>query len=191
MKIFSGRISRRKMLKIGSLSLSVNAIVVLVLAITMLGLGLAFTKGMFGKLQGKLEIPPPDIPATRDEPIVLPGDTVRLEKVSQDFAMSINIYNSEKSREYVAALDCGSALTGPTTNVLTSPQDIADGDYVPFKLLVKGGAFADSGTAVCVIYVCYATEATPAANTVALCHAAGEAGTDAVYDQKQIVIKYG
>ena len=40
--------------KKGSLSLSVNAIVVLVLAITMLGLGIAFTRNMFGSLEGRL-----------------------------------------------------------------------------------------------------------------------------------------
>ena len=95
MKIFSGRISRRKMLKIGSLSLSVNAIVVLVLAITMLGLGLAFTKGMFGKLAGKIEIPPPNIPATKGEPIVLPAEEVRWEKPTKDLAISVNIYNDD------------------------------------------------------------------------------------------------
>ena len=64
--------------KKASLSLSVNAIVILVLAITMLGLGLAFTKGMFAKLKGRLEIPPPDIPATEDDPIVLPADEIEV-----------------------------------------------------------------------------------------------------------------
>lgn len=40
--------------KKASLSLSINAIVVLILAITMLGLGLAFMRGMFGKVTGQL-----------------------------------------------------------------------------------------------------------------------------------------
>ncbi|MBW3012000.1 hypothetical protein KY311_02360, partial [Candidatus Woesearchaeota archaeon] len=38
------------MYKKASLSLSINAIVVLILAITMLGLGLAFMRGTFGKV---------------------------------------------------------------------------------------------------------------------------------------------
>lgn len=48
-KIFSGRRAKR-----GSLSLSINAIVVLILAITMLGLGLAFIRGLFGGAVQKL-----------------------------------------------------------------------------------------------------------------------------------------
>ncbi len=40
--------------KKADLSLSINAIVILILAITMLGLGLAFMKGMFGKVTGEL-----------------------------------------------------------------------------------------------------------------------------------------
>ncbi len=66
--------------KKGSLSLSINAIVILVLAITMLGLGLAFTKGMFGKLSSKLSVPEPDIPATADDPIVLPVEEMQINK---------------------------------------------------------------------------------------------------------------
>jgi hypothetical protein len=38
-----------------SLNLSINAIVILILAITMLGLGLSFMKGLFGKTTGQLE----------------------------------------------------------------------------------------------------------------------------------------
>ena len=49
-KIFSRQHSKK-----GSLSLSINAIVVLILAITMLGLGLAFIRGLFGGAVGKLQ----------------------------------------------------------------------------------------------------------------------------------------
>lgn len=49
MRIFSGKRSKR-----GALDLSINAIVVLILAITMLGLGLAFIRGLFGGAVQKL-----------------------------------------------------------------------------------------------------------------------------------------
>ncbi|MEK6960622.1 MAG: hypothetical protein AABX47_05590 [Nanoarchaeota archaeon] len=49
MRIFSGKHSKR-----GALDLSINAIVVLILAITMLGLGLAFIRGLFGGAVEKL-----------------------------------------------------------------------------------------------------------------------------------------
>ena len=79
-------------MKKGSLSLSINAIVILVLAITMLGLGLAFTKGMFGKFSSKLEVPPPNIPATAEEPIILPDESVEVLK-NKDFELTVNFYN--------------------------------------------------------------------------------------------------
>lgn len=82
--------SRKK----GSLSLSINAIVILVLAISMLGLGLGFTKSMFAKFGSKLDVPPPNIPATEDEPIVLPSDTVKA-KIGKDLTFSVNIYNDQ------------------------------------------------------------------------------------------------
>jgi len=41
-------------MKKGSLSLSMNAIVILILAITLLGLGLSFMRGMFGKMTEKM-----------------------------------------------------------------------------------------------------------------------------------------
>ena len=41
--------------KKGALELSINAIVILIIAITMLGLGLGFVRGMFGKASGQFE----------------------------------------------------------------------------------------------------------------------------------------
>ena len=44
------------MAKKGAFQLSVNAIVVLILAIVLLGLGLGFVKGMFGKTRTSIYI---------------------------------------------------------------------------------------------------------------------------------------
>ena len=38
--------------KKGALELSINAIVIVILAMTLLGLGLGFVRGMFGKITG-------------------------------------------------------------------------------------------------------------------------------------------
>ena len=79
--------------KKASLELSINAIVILVLAITMLGLGLGFTKGMFGQLKSQLVVPPPEIPATSDDPIVLPSGGQLQIKAAKDTVFTINFFN--------------------------------------------------------------------------------------------------
>ena len=66
--------------KRASLTLSVNAIVVLILAIVMLGLGMAFIRGMFGQVsetfeQKIAEEPEPQTPSIRD-PITLSREHV-------------------------------------------------------------------------------------------------------------------
>jgi len=63
-----------------SLSLSVNAIVVLILAIVMLGLGIAFIKGMFGQVQTSFEQqvvsePDPTVPSLTN-PITLSRESI-------------------------------------------------------------------------------------------------------------------
>jgi hypothetical protein len=126
----------RKYYKIGSLSLSVNAIVVLVLGITMLGLGLAFTKGMFGKLQGKLEIPPPNIPATSSEPIVLPSDEISIGR--KEAIIPINVYNSlttgtiSLDTNTTAPLDCNITMQAVSQKV---PED----EFRTFQVVTTPG----------------------------------------------------
>ena len=72
------------MRKKGSLNLSVNAIVVLILAITMLGLGLGFMKGMFGKVSGKIDaaIDSADLknPPSLDDPLTLSTKTITVNR---------------------------------------------------------------------------------------------------------------
>ena len=72
------------MRKKGSLNLSVNAIVVLILAITMLGLGLGFMKGMFGKVSGKIDaaIDSADLknPPSLDDPLTISTKTITINR---------------------------------------------------------------------------------------------------------------
>lgn len=82
--------------KKGGLDLSINSIVVIIFAITMLGLGLMFIKGQFEAVQDKITFPVPDIAATPGEPIVLPFETLKVNRgTSVDF--SFNFYNSGPS----------------------------------------------------------------------------------------------
>ena len=92
-----------------SLQLSINAIVILVLAIAMLGLGLGFTKGMFAKFGEKLEVPPPDIPATSDEQIVLPKEELEIQH-GKTYTFSVNFYNDYSSDNVHPEMDCAAPL---------------------------------------------------------------------------------
>ncbi|MBT3406494.1 hypothetical protein HN419_04970 [Candidatus Woesearchaeota archaeon] len=135
----------RKYYKIGSLSLSVNAIVVLVLGITMLGLGLAFTKGMFGKLAGKIEIPPPNIPATASEPIVLPGDDIAINgNDGKSSIFSVNAYHdgtcsaddNKVKLTFSAASGCvGFAATPTAAELAVTTQKIPEDQFRTYKIV--------------------------------------------------------
>lgn len=77
--------------KKGALELSVNAIVILVIAIVILGVALAFTKGMFGKVSTQVEekveddyglaMPSPTDPVTlsKEVIVVMPDEDVTLK----------------------------------------------------------------------------------------------------------------
>ncbi len=143
--------------KKASLSLSINAIVVLVLAIAMLGLGLSFTKGMFKKFGEKLTVPPPDIPATAGEPIVLPTDEI-VVKHGKEAIFQVNYYNDYGDGLIMPYLDCSGG--GPVCDtvgcfdhinsdpvegtgslyVVAAPQNIDGGESKPFKFIILEGA---------------------------------------------------
>ncbi|MFQ5474724.1 MAG: hypothetical protein ACE5DM_02710 [Candidatus Nanoarchaeia archaeon] len=121
--------------KKASLSLSINAIVVLVLAITMLGLGLGFTKGMFSKFSSKLTVPEPDIPATADDRVVLPADTISVPKNKQAI-FSVNVYNDdwESDTAIGGSLSCGAGGEGPSAEAMA--QMIPVGTDIGFKFIL-------------------------------------------------------
>jgi hypothetical protein len=135
--------------KKGSLSLSINAIVVLVLAISMLGLGLGFTKSMFAKFGSKLDVPPPNIPATEDEPIVLPSDTVKA-KINKDLSFSVNIYNDQITMMASPPIEF-KCLSGATASSL--PVSINAQSQANVMFLVKGTSITTAGTDICSISV--------------------------------------
>lgn len=139
------------MKKKGSLSLSINAIVILVLAITMLGLGLAFTKGMFGKLSSKLSVPEPDIPATAEDPVVLPVEELTITKNKQ-FIFSVNFYNDGFGSDSVRGKLACEAVEGGAAGALSicsAPQPVPPGDDKGFKFIVD--SVTQSSTRVCTL----------------------------------------
>jgi hypothetical protein len=155
------------MKKKGSLSLSINAIVILVLAITMLGLGLAFTKGMFGKLSSKLSVPEPDIPATAEDPIVLPVEELAITKNKQ-FIFSVNFYNDGFGSDAVRGkLACEADAAAAALSVCSAQQGVPPGEDKGFKFIVGGTDITQSSTRVCTLGFSKATELTCGAGDIA------------------------
>ena len=99
------------MRKKGSLNLSVNAIVVLILAITMLGLGLGFMKGMFGKVSGKIDaaIDSADLknPPSLDNPLTISTKTITINRGGSG-DIQVAFLNSKKDPVTATlTIDCG------------------------------------------------------------------------------------
>jgi hypothetical protein len=136
--------------KKASLSLSINAIVILVLAITMLGLGLGFTKGMFGKLSSKLTVPEPDIPATADEPIVLPTDQLNIVK-NKEFIFSVNVYNDNFEGDVHGEMKCPGKDGIGVFTVETASQPIEAGSQKGFKFIISKGDVPKTITQICTL----------------------------------------
>lgn len=140
------------MQKKASLELSINAIVILVLAITMLGLGLGFTKGMFGQLKSQLVVPPPEIPATSDDPVVLPtGGQLNL-KAAKDTTFVVNFFNNVETATFIPDVVCNPSIA--SDKIAVSSQKVAAQTYKGFQVILKADAFAASATNICTVTFC-------------------------------------
>lgn len=118
--------------KKGSMELSINAIVVLVLAICLLGLGLAFTKGMFENLKSRLIVPEPDVVPTVDDPIALPSETVSF-KSARGAELTITFYNDYETGDITPSIECDSGT------VIGKPQSVESGGTAKFKFIINKG----------------------------------------------------
>lgn len=131
--------------KKGSLQLSINAIVVLVLAITMLGLGISFTKNMFGKLGDQMldgidveQIANP----SSSEPIQLASKTINVQQGGLT-AFGVKAMNTGSGTQYLSlstSEDCESMLDG----FLVSTNTVAPGGVIDFRVILD--ASKDTGS---------------------------------------------
>ncbi|MBW2992820.1 hypothetical protein KY345_06410 [Candidatus Woesearchaeota archaeon] len=188
--------------KKASLSLSINAIVILVLAIAMLGLGLGFTKGMFARFGAKLDVPPPNIPATAEEPVVLPQEELEV-KHGKDFAFAVNFYNDHADDFVNPAIFCEKLGTGiggglvpgitdPFDDIIVAPQTVSGGTFKGFKFIIKGDKtnLLTDAFSVCTIYFEVCEEGTGAdGKGTNACRLLGTDDPPWPIETKQITIK--
>jgi hypothetical protein len=166
------------MQKKASLELSINAIVILVLAITMLGLGLGFTKGMFGQLKSQLVVPPPEIPATSDDPIVLPSGGELQIKAAKDAVFTVNYFNNVAGDTFTPDIKCDTTYLNPTVgekNLIVSSQRVEAQTYKGFQMIIKADTFS-------------ATGGIPLGYTICTIEFYGSASTSIPVQSKQIII---
>ncbi len=125
------------MSKKGAMELSVTAIVVLILAIVMLGLGLGFIRGMFGKVSSQLEQqiaaePEPVVPSG-SSPITLSRESM-ITHAGDKEVMKVSIFNPTEATltGVVPLVSC----TGLTITSQANSRDIEQGKFVTFNVLV-------------------------------------------------------
>ena len=137
--------------KKADLSLSVNSIVVLILAITMLGLGLGFVSGMFGKVSKQVEEQiskePEPSPPTASNPITLSRESI-IANPGESVVLKVSIYNSGSTA--LSVLKDGIITTGTCSalsNIKNNAQSIPAKEYRTFNVLAD--AISTTGTKLC------------------------------------------
>ncbi|MBU0628682.1 MAG: hypothetical protein KKC75_05800 [Nanoarchaeota archaeon] len=124
--------------KKAAMELSVTAIVVLILAIVMLGLGLGFIRGMFGKVSTQLEQqvaaePEPSAP-TGAFPITLSRESLITHAGDKEI-IKVGLYNpsNESWLTISPTISCTPPLNGITVDA--NPKNVEQGQSVIFNLL--------------------------------------------------------
>ncbi|MBI4438812.1 hypothetical protein HY640_02680 [Candidatus Woesearchaeota archaeon] len=141
----------------GALDVSINSIVVIVFAITMLGLGLAFIKGKFSEIGKTVTFPQPEIPASAEEPIVLPSEVMSVNR-GTNAEVSINFYNNQNSDVTSSVIpeikNCvGTSGSSFALGVTAGGQNVPVGRSVTYKALVVIPPDKPSGTYTCTLHI--------------------------------------
>ena len=129
------------MRKKGAIEISLGTIVITIIALVFLGLAIAFITGMFRQLGQVLVIGPPDIPATPDQPLVLPGDTLNM-RPGQQLEVSLNFYNigdTELTPADLPQISCSQSIEGytPELEIAAAGQTVPIEARALYKFIVK------------------------------------------------------
>ena len=150
------------MKKKASLNLSVNAIVILVLAVVLLGLALAFIRGMFGKMTSKMgeivDITQIEAKPTPDTPITIPNKIT--VKQGGNVQVQVGFYNrkggtlSDVTLNITSCVDeSGNSLTQLPTISAPKVDSIDAGKATGFNAIFSLKNVADTMTTG-NIYIC-------------------------------------
>ncbi len=143
------------MRKRGGMQLSINAIVILIIAMVVLGIGILFIRGLFGKSAERLTtaISAQDIqnPATPDRPLVADKE-VLLPKSNPTKTATMSVYNVAQNAVEDVTVNMSDCVAGQSTvesnagipyySLKTAPQDIPSNAYVGYQAVA---VFDDEG----------------------------------------------
>jgi len=140
--------------KKAALDVSINSIVVIVFAVTMLGLGLAFIKGYFGKATEQFNIDQVGqiSDATPNNPLSLSREDLTVHKGKMN-NFGVKFYNNKESTHKVSfGLQCISD-TGPATGftLVVSSQSVEVGQQKEFRPQLKVAPAMVSKEYVCTL----------------------------------------
>lgn len=140
------------MQKKGAIELSVTAIVVLILAVVMLGLGLGFVRGMFGKVSQSFEeqigAEPEPVASSSDIPLTLSRAKL-FARAKEQVVIKVNVFNS-LSADWTGAKPTVSCSGDAGADIFLTPtavgKDIPSGASASFNLILKVKDAATKGT---------------------------------------------
>jgi len=137
--------------KKGAFELSVSALVILILAIVMLGLGIGFIRGMFGKVTTNIEeiagSEPDPARATANYPISL-SKTKAILNLGEATAIKASVYSGGAKSNQVVNITCSGDVTGGGSS---SGKAIPERNSVIFTALIEAGA--TTGSQLCTFIV--------------------------------------
>ncbi|MFH1174268.1 MAG: hypothetical protein V1725_03990 [archaeon] len=150
------KLSAKRLHKKGSLELSVNAIVVLVMAIAVLGLGLAFIRGLIQKGQEKFDViitgTELENPARADKPLVV--DAELAVKRGSFGKMVGSVYNVDTAPINVSPVGyCpNGTVNNYSINITTgSMLPVPDGQAIGFRAGIAVDSTVPIGTYTCIM----------------------------------------
>ena len=152
----------------GGMELSINAIVSLIIAMVVLGIGILFIRGMFGKAQTTtykaLTSQETTNPASADRPLVADREVV-VSNTNPTATLAVSVYNSATSTATGLRIDLGSCVStngaDATSSISFTPvgnATVPSNQFASFQTVVgmKKNAsaypFAVGDSVVCTLY---------------------------------------
>lgn len=124
--------------KKASLEIGVNTIVILVIAMILLGLGIGFVRGIFGKANTLPDIIDPTVlqnPPTAQEPIML-SPTEPTVRVGDSASVNVGVYNREQTEQTIL-LRAGNCAGGADLSIDAIEQPVPPNNAVGYRAILS------------------------------------------------------
>lgn len=139
--------------KKAALDVSINSIVVIIFAIVMLGLGIAFIRGMFGGITGQIEDIIPGIKLekapTVDDPFTISTTQLKVNR-GETKILEVGYYNFENAQKDITLeVSCLAATGIAIKNPGTSARSVAASDSIGWRVSITAQKTTNPDTYSC------------------------------------------